>query len=121
MMDAVVVAHGDDAAVAATEPAAHNPFDRNLARSLVFCGRPCSRGQHALWPTGVHHEARGRAPRQERPLERRDNVPAFAETAVLRRQHQVDAEGAEEIEVEELGRTSRAIEKRAADAWLRSV
>src|SRR5712691_9715658 len=58
MKPAVVAAHRHDAAVAATEAAPHDAFDRHLARSPESRGGFGCRRQHALRAARVDHHRR---------------------------------------------------------------
>ena len=79
------------------------------------------RGQHALRAAGVQHHGRRAAGARQTPLERRDDAAALAEAAVLGRQHQLDAEVAEEIQIEELGAAARAVEQRRSSRRARAA
>src|SRR5215204_501574 len=56
MEAAVLAAHRHDAAVAAAHPAAHDAFDRDLARPPVADGEPGARGQHAVGAARIQHQ-----------------------------------------------------------------
>ena len=77
-------------------------------------GRPCAiavrggRGEHAFRAAGVDHHRRSAGRAASRAIERRDHASAFARAAVFGRQHELDAEIAEEIEIEQLVRALRA-------------
>ena len=66
-------------------------------------------------PSGPHAYSitarRGRA-RGEPAIERRDDAAALADAAVLGRQHELDVELAEEIEIEQLRAAAGAVEQR---------
>ena len=66
--------------------------------------------------TGADAGARG-----EPAVERRDDAAAFADAAVFGREHELDAEAPEEIEIEELRGAARAVEERARTPRARSA
>src|SRR5437764_13392754 len=99
---AVIAAHRDHAAVATTQPATHHPFDRYLTRPTVPHRRSRGGGKHSLRSAGINHQTGRWRPRRELPVERRDNPAAFAEAAIFRREHELDAKLPEHVQVEEL-------------------
>src|SRR5581483_6374943 len=66
-----------DAAVAAAEPAAHDPLYRDLARPAMGGGRARRRGQQAFGPARIDHDADFRRARSEPPLEGRHDAAAL--------------------------------------------
>ena len=81
----------------------------DTSQGWPYCAAgPGARGQHALGAARVHHQRRARAVCGEPAIERRDDAAALAEAAVFGRQHELDAEAAKEVEIEELGAALRA-------------
>ena len=113
MNPAGFAAHGDHAAVATAEPTAHHAFERYMADAREPHGHPRDRGHHPLGAARVHG---GRRPAfGEMPLERRGDAAVFAGASVFGGEHERDAALAKEIEREELGARSRAVEQRGFD------
>jgi hypothetical protein len=98
------------------EAAAHDAFNGHFARPAVLHGRTGRGRQHAFRPAGVDHDALGRRQPGEPPIERRDHASAFAQAAVFGRQHEIDAEVAKKITVEEFPGAAGAVEERAPHA-----
>src|SRR5262249_34214332 len=71
--------------------------------------------QHSFGAARVEHDGLRRWTQRKSPIERRDHAAVFAGAAVFGREREVDAERAKEIEIEELGRSSRTVEQRCAD------
>ena len=84
MKPAGFAAHGDHAAVATTEPTAHDAFERYMADAREPHGHPRDRCHHRLGAARVHG---GRRPAfGEMPLERRDDAAVFAGASVFARE-----------------------------------
>ena len=96
--------HRHDAAIAAAKTAPHHPLDGNLAWTIVPTCHQRSSGEHALGPAGVEHQRRLTGSRGQAPVDRRHDPPRFPGGPIFGRQHDVDAQRGEELEVEEFGR-----------------
>src|SRR5260370_2921465 len=106
MDPAVVAPQRDDTAVTAAQAAAHDALHGHLAWPAVP-GRGLRRcGQHAFGTAGVDHHARAGGTRSELAVEWRDDPPQLAGATVFRRQHEIDSEVSEEIQVEKFRRAA---------------
>src|SRR5437762_3283844 len=116
MNAAALVAHRHDASVAAAQSAAHDALDRDLARTAM--SRRClrCRREHPLGPACVDHHRRSSTARYQGAVEWFDDASAFSGAAIFRRQHKLDAALPKNIQIKELGRTTRSIEQRRANA-----
>ena len=109
----VAVAHGNDAAVAAAEAAAHHALDRDFVTAADIVRRASPRRRASA-------RARTRRPSTlsaagevgERLFERRGDATATPAAAVFGGEHQLHAEPFEEVEVEQLPVAARAVEQR---------
>src|SRR6266536_2216828 len=99
MEAALVRAHWNNAAVTSAEAASHDAFHRHLAWPSVPGSDGCRRRQHPFRTAGIDHDRRRRRHRRQTAIERRGDAAALTDAAVFSRQHELDAEAFEEVEV----------------------